>query len=449
MKENITKLCQNHSLFYSNICIKPGCRKLLCLKCLDQHKKLHGKQIKTFLDISQQISDDIECFHRNLKLLCDSTAVALKNYQEKLSGKPNAILTKLSQRLHFIKPTLDKLTEFIAEIAVESLNKQNNKITEIYLKFINLKHKLYSEINNTISLLGILHFNYQKVNLLYENNDFELAELDKNSKMIYFVDPIQKTTPFTLVNDSINICENAQLAFFNDTLLLVNGSRQELFQSSLQSIGIPHSATKFVPRSDLKFPITAEFSIIVYLNSYIYLVSLGTWNQKYSFFEDQWFCFAPLRMKNANFTTCLISQRYIYAFRGLNQNSLSAEVFDILNEEQGWILKLIKAAPLLKYPMISKTTCFQQDSEGIILVGNTTTDEAKIFYYDSALSQCKEVVNSGAKIKLTAQTVCKNQGNSVSFIEEILSTRKVWTFYKQLKQIAARFNFYHAISMPK
>lgn len=445
-------LCPTHKLLYLYYCTWSNCNKFLCAKCAEQHKKVHNTSILTFLQVAGRFSDDIQAYHRNLKMLKDSLAVLLREKASAQSQKKQvaAALKSLQEKCNVLSAPLDMLTDFIAEIAASSMARQSIPIAECILKFHNFKKTLARDIRATLSLLSLVHTSYRRQSMLWMNSEFELPDLGFASHSVYFVDPIQKTTPFTLINSTIAISKNAQMLYFNSTLLLVNAAHQELFQSTLENSLASHTATRFVPRAGLKAAVKTSYSLLTLMNHTIYLI--GATCQKYHFFEDSWHFLPQLRMKQGAVVGCLVSNRYVYAFRGTGVGSVNVEVLDVLAEDQGWSIKLTKPAPDLFFPIIEKTICFQQDNEGICLLGNviernTRTPKERLemsavmLYYDKVTGKLKRVNDLLYQMKCSSNYQVKDQGNTVAFVEQLYAVRKVWVYYKQLKRLEMKFQY--------
>ena len=447
-----TALCKKHKLLYSHYCSLIKCNKFLCAKCVKQHDK--GHLPRTLLQLAEKFTDDIEMYYRNLKMLKDCLAVLLL---EKSPKKNQMIFKRLEEEFKVIAPPLQKFTDYIAEILTNSMMKQSIPIAESIMKFHKLKKFLSEDIRSTLSLLSLIHTNYKRQTLLWINSEYEFPDLDFLSQKVHFIDPIQKTTPYTLIKGVPNLSRNAQILYFNSTLLLVNAYHQELFQAILENGGEAHTATKFVPRANLISPIKTSFSLINLMNHTMYII--GDVCQKYYFFEDRWYLLPQLKLKKGKgVSACLVSNHYIYAFRGTGTGSINVEVLDLLAEDQGWSVKLTKSTPEFTFPIsstivpIEETICFQQDNAGICLLGNIIGTVKKMpryisgldttmLYYNMINRKLSRINCLESDIKCSSNYQVKDQGASIVFVENILALRRVWVYYRQLKKFIMKLKY--------
>ncbi len=446
--QSTLSICPAHNLLYSHYCRRADCQQLLCLKCAELHKKLHSSSTISCLEASPMISQEMQGVHHRMNRLVYILALAQKSSRGRKVVAADRLLAGirplLAGRQKEAKEVTDKLGDLIAELEVSTMYAQNTRVGEIAGQFRTLKFRAMKSLGPAVDMLVAAHFLDSPQTAFDSDPAAPMPDLSHGSHTIYFADPVVGQKRRTLIQEDIAIAQNAQVLLLSDSILLINGGRQELFESVLANIADPTSATRFVPRQRLLSAMKGDFSLANVCNSYLYLV--GSTCQRYAYYTDTWNTLPQLRMKQgAGTSLVLISCRYLYAFRGTH-TMIAAEVLDILAEDSGWSLQFVKLLrPAMPLPDIERTFVFQQDNEGMCMVGNLSGGETKrpaeTFYYDRLSSRMSSMGTGSEGMVCRAWYQTKGLGQAVAFVEENFDIRKVWLFHRHQKRFSLKYEY--------
>jgi len=364
MKANSNlSVCKQHSQLFSHYCIAPGCKKLLCIKCVDPHKVFHGgsTSIIQILQIYQILLDQMNIYH-------DKLGQILKGIN--LCKKYEAKLQKTKENL---QENISKIKDWSTEIDVCAQNKQNSKIGERLGEFFVMKKKLSKILFHTVGIIYSDVVYEENILTFHKEIPLSIIKLDLTlSPILKFIDPFFFTNKIYEIPHDIKLSKNSTAYIVNNSIFIISGQRGELFESQIMDIANPHIGLHFVNRADLVYKLTKSYQCLSLQNAFLYLISIQS-NQKYSIFSDQWFPLPPLRIKETPVLSLIFSYRSIYALRG-KPGCMNIEILDLLFEEQGWKLIIPKwnfSSP--KIPLSENSVIFQQNTEQILILGNTKT----------------------------------------------------------------------------
>ncbi len=456
-REDLLCLCKQHDQMYTHYCRAVGCRRLLCIKCVDPHKLFHSSSasIATCLAVHDLFLSDIELYHDKLKKFVATIAMAgPASVRREKTGKVQFLVPfwpQLEKRKETIDDAIGKIEKLAVEIAECARQQQNSRVGDRYGKFRRLKKAIARDLKRVIDVLVAVDSLHHTLVSLRKDLEFNMVNLDLTTHSVTLMDPVSSTRTRFAVPERTSLSPNAQTVLSSQSIYILNGAIGDLIEARLSDGPAAKLLSGFTPRSDLLSRYAAAFGLVCVMNVFLYAVGEESC-QKYCCVADSWSRLPKLRVKGNEISVCLVSDRIIYAVRRENFGTLMIETLDLLDEDRGWSFIMTRPNTMsdtemmrnVRFPAVERMMLFQQDNAGVIVLANATVggQNTMSMYVDANSGRLSMFPVKVPSMRVSSEHQVKELGRMLSFVEDdYYRGKRVWLYDKQRKRFSLSYEY--------